>query len=386
MGAAVSWRLGRRPALDGIRGTAVALVVVAHASVPSSPAHFLGAAGVTSFFTLSGFLITALLLAEHDRTGSIDLRAFVVRRARRLMPALLVLLAVVGLLGLLIPRFVHPVVYLGALTYTGNWVAVATGGVYDPLGHTWSLAVEEQFYLVWPLVFLAVNCLPARWQPRALIAAVVGTALLPLAFKGAGMWLHTYYGSDTRAMPLLVGCLLAWLIHRSRPAPSLPSVAALSLALPPLLAATMSTPARTYLLPQVVAVLTATAIWAATRGPGLGWLEWPPLVLLGRRSYGLYLWHFPALYTAGLWLGPLATAMVAIPAALALTAASWRFVEQPALAGARTSQHRTVGAAGWRGEHRGAPRPGAPLDRRGSVGDEAGGPDGGGGGGADTGQ
>jgi peptidoglycan/LPS O-acetylase OafA/YrhL len=343
MSADVSWRLGRRPALDGIRGTAIALVVVAHASVPSSPAHFVGAAGVTSFFTLSGFLITALLLAEHDGSGRIDLGAFFLRRARRLMPALLVLLVVVGALGLLIPGFVHPVVYLGALTYSGNWVAVATGGVYDPLGHTWSLAVEEQFYLVWPLVFLAVRCLPARWQTGVLVAAVAGTALLPLALENAGMWLHTYYGSDTRAMPLLVGCLLAWLIHRSTSAASLPWAAAVSLALAPLLAATMSTPARTYLLPQVVAVLTATAIWAATRGPGVAWLEWPPLVLLGRRSYGLYLWHFPALYAAGLWLGPLAAAAVAIPAALVRTGLSWRYVERPALAGSRTSQPRTAG-------------------------------------------
>ena len=151
-------RLAHRPALDGLRGAAVLSVLLYHTGVLRG-----GWIGVDTFFVLSGYLITSLLLAEHDRTGGIALRAFWGRRARRLLPALFLLLAGVGLFGALVAtaeaRSVIRQDLWGALTYGSNWLDIVRGSGYwqtfaqpSPLAHIWSLAIEEQFYVVWPLV------------------------------------------------------------------------------------------------------------------------------------------------------------------------------------------------------------------------------------------
>ena len=149
-----------RPELDGLRGIAILAVLAAHTGVPGF-ADGGGGAGVTLFFVLSGYLITSLLLAERDKNGRVDLRAFYVRRALRLLPALAAVLVVVVVLLLagLAPAAAvadtnYAIVIAGVVAYVANWVAVA-GQSIGMLGHTWSLAVEEQFYIVWPAMLLA---------------------------------------------------------------------------------------------------------------------------------------------------------------------------------------------------------------------------------------
>ncbi|MCB0947371.1 MAG: acyltransferase, partial [Mycobacterium sp.] len=162
------------PALNGIRGVAVALVVVGHGGIPGVDGGFIG---VDIFFVLSGFLITSLLLDELGRTGRIDLRGFWIRRARRLLPALLLMgLAVVAVRTLFSPDSVETLRAdaVAAFLWTANWAFIAhkadyfsQGAAPSPLQHTWSLGVEEQYYLVWPvllvLIALALAGL-ARWR------------------------------------------------------------------------------------------------------------------------------------------------------------------------------------------------------------------------------
>ncbi|HEX8630676.1 MAG TPA: acyltransferase, partial [Catenuloplanes sp.] len=164
IGARISGHLPYQPALDGVRALAVAAVLVFHGGVAAVSGGFLG---VDAFFVLSGYLITALLLVEHRRTGTVNLVAFWGRRARRLLPALLLVLATV----VTVSRWLLPAEELAALradalaavAYVANWRMTYRGGGYfaetaapSPLQHTWSLGIEEQFYLVWPLVLCAV--------------------------------------------------------------------------------------------------------------------------------------------------------------------------------------------------------------------------------------
>src|SRR5919107_2026204 len=178
----VPTRLAHHPALDGIRGLAVAAVLAFHGGVAVLHGGFLG---VDAFFVLSGFLITSLLFAEHASTGRIDLRAFWARRARRLLPALLLVLAVV----LPLSRWAMPpeelaalrADALAALAYVANWRLMDRGGGYfaetaapSPLQHTWSLAIEEQFYLVWPLLVVALLLATRRIAGMARRATLIG--------------------------------------------------------------------------------------------------------------------------------------------------------------------------------------------------------------------
>ncbi|HEX7744191.1 MAG TPA: acyltransferase, partial [Micromonosporaceae bacterium] len=164
-----------QPGLDGVRALAVGAVLLFHGGVAWLPGGFLG---VDAFFVLSGFLITSLLLGERDRTGRIDLVAFWARRARRLLPALLVLLLVVVLVSrVLLPGEELPALRwdaLAALGYVANWRMADRGGDYfaqtaapSPLQHTWSLGIEEQFYLLWPLLFVALLAVSVRRRRAA---------------------------------------------------------------------------------------------------------------------------------------------------------------------------------------------------------------------------
>lgn len=316
------WRLGRRPALDGVRGLAILLVVLGHSQFPRFAAG--GVVGVTLFFTLSGFLITALLLEEHTRSGRVGLGAFYLRRARRLLPALVASTALVAAAGAVIGSwFFQWRDALAVLGYVGNWVQVhrSMGG----LAGTWSLAVEEQFYLLWPAV--VIFCLRRRvaWL---ITVSVLGVA----ASMAARVWLwssgasveRAYYGSDAHADALLMGCLLAAALH-GRPArgSGLPWAAPAFGAV--FLVATFEGPVDTYqLAPALVPSLASSATW----------LRWGPLTWLGRRSYGLYLYHCPVAAYLTLahpevgwqWRLPI---MLAV--ALPLTVLSWRYVEEPFL-------------------------------------------------------
>jgi len=218
-------RLPYVPGLDGLRALAVVAVLLYHAGLNWSG----GFLGVETFFVLSGFLITALLFAEWRQHGRIDLAAFWLRRARRLLPALyLMLLGTLVFAGLWLrsERTELGADALAALSYVMNWRLILGGNPYfDPLvrpsllQHLWSLAVEEQFYLLWPLLVAAgLRWLrPAGLVALTLVAAAGSVALMALLHRPGADPSRLYYGTDTRAAGLLLGAALALVWTRERP-------------------------------------------------------------------------------------------------------------------------------------------------------------------------
>ena len=340
-------RLGYQPALDGLRGVAIALVVSFHAF--GWPAD--GTLGVDLFFVLSGFLITNLLLEEHRGAGRISLRRFYIRRARRLLPALLVLLSALLLLGLGSSGLRSPI-GLGlasALTYTSNIVVAADpSAVPAAMVHLWSLAAEEQFYIAWPLVLmLCLRCGARRITLSTLFALLVAAIAYRVGLLRAGVPVQRlYYGPDTHADPLLVGCIFGCLFHWSHVPRQLLASQRLRMvlagcALAALLASAIFAhvvPARvayeTQLLPTGTAILAGVAIVCVVTGPSLfaRLLSAAPLAGLGRISYSLYLWHLPVLVAfAGVDRVAGVRTAGAVAVSISVAAASRRFVEKPFL-------------------------------------------------------
>ncbi len=359
--------LRRMPALDGLRGVAVAAVVAFHTG------HLRGGwLGVDMFFVLSGFLITGLLLKERTTEGTISLRAFWRRRALRLLPALAFVLAAVAVYArwYALPRELHQlrVDVVSTLTYSANWVSVAGHRGYwaqyalpSPLEHTWSLAIEEQFYLLWPLVVVGVlGRRTARPRVRALAVVCVAGALgsvvvaLTLAFGGADPS-RLYAGTDTRASALLFGAFAAVVAARHGPIRS--TVARRAWQGVAVGGTTLIALAMVELDGQrdlvyrgglvLCSVAAAAIVWSVTQpDPGLlgRVLSWRPLRALGAISYGVYLWHWPVIvflrpprcHITG-W--PLTLLQVACT--LALATLSYFVIERPL---------RTGGLRAWRRE------------------------------------
>lgn len=326
-------RLHRWPGLDGVRGVAVIFVVLHHTYL--LPVYSFGSLGVTMFFTLSGFLITSLLLDQRVRIGRIQLGSFYLRRARRLLPALLAFMAAVTLLAVVSgQRYFTALDAFFVLAYVGNW-AIIGGHQLGGLHHTWSLAVEEQFYLLWPFLVAALARRASGLLYLTGIAAVVSIAVRMLLWEGGEGYDRVYYGFDTRVDALLIGCLLAMGVRMRRAYPSRRAPAGLAvvaLAVVGLLAPAGGPAVVFVLMPTAVALLTAVLISSVTGTEYDGWLASKPLVLIGQRSYALYLWHYLCLSFA--WRLPVAgvvQAVVGVVLAWTLTAFSWRFVEQPFL-------------------------------------------------------
>ena len=348
---------GYRPALDGIRAVAVLSVMAYHFGYRWAPGGFLG---VDVFFVLSGYLITSLLLAERARTGRIALREFWLRRARRLLPALFVMLIAVSVwIGLNAAPFelaMRREDLLWTLFYGSNWHFIASGQDYfaqyvsaSPLRHTWSLAIEEQFYIAWPLLVAG-----ALWIGRRRPAVLAAVCIVGIAVSGAAMALlfepgdpsRAYYGTDARAHQLLIGALLAVLMSRQdlrtrfrRAAVIIAPVAALAL----LVAfATVRDQGSAYYhgLSVLLAVTTAALVWAIEvnpRQPVGRVLSLRPVAWVGQLSYGLYLWHWPvilAVTTAPAWLAGLPGAttglnLTRLAVIFGITIASFYVIEQP---------------------------------------------------------
>lgn len=318
------WRLGRRPALDGIRAVAVITLLAHHARVV--PAGYIG---VDVFFVLSGFLITALLLEEQTRTGTVRIGAFWWRRARRLLPALALLVAVVGGLGALGAGsyWVTPEATLAALTFTMNWFLFSEP--FTALAHTWSLAIEEQFYLTWPLLVLGVGF---RWGQRRLlhvaVVLAVASTIWAVLLSGWATVEHRAFGFDARVSPILMGCCLAlWMHIRPRPKAALWG-APLALILLALITAGIGPAGLT-------GVVTTGLIWTVASHPAVPFLEGAVLRWVGRRSYGIYLWHVPIVYVISSMFDvhPVVVFGLAAAASAAAAGASYAFVERPCLMG-----------------------------------------------------
>ena len=342
------------PALDGLRALAVLLVIAYHLDVPGFDGGLLG---VGVFFTLSGYLITLGLMSSKLRDGTFNLKTFWFRRFRRLMPAMLATVFAVVLLSAAFDtanfrtRFGEA---LSSVFYVNNWHNIFTGTSYferfqgpGPLDHMWSLSIEEQFYLIWPLLlWVLVKVCRRPW----LIATVTGVIALlsylqmwAMAEPGVD-FTRVYEGTDTRAGGLLIGAVLAIVVaarqHEGKTA-HLPPIGASLLGaagVAGIVALSMAVGEQDIFLYRggmlllnlataaaILAVLTPGGPWAAIFG-------FEPLRWIGERSYGIYLWHMPIIYfMPDEWLrdAPLKSALVVLILSVAVASLSWSIFEDP---------------------------------------------------------
>ena len=338
-------RLGRVPALDGLRGVAVTLVIFLHVGLVAG-----GYIGVDVFLPLSGFLITALLYQEWERTGEIAVGRFLIRRARRLLPALVLLLSAFAVVMLALrpwaPSWPLGRLIASTLLFANNWVttfAPRHGAVLGALSPTWTLAQEGQFYLLWPAMLRSL--LTLRPGPRAMLALLVATIGLLLAASPLLAHVAPAYNSYTspldRGAELLIGCAaaIAW---RERLAPRVLSrplagwllagaIACVVVACP------IATPAA-YLGAAALTALLLINLLSASDAALTRVLSARPLTFTGGISYGIYLFHVPIYYLVWTY-APLGTRIWYGPVVLGLSIAaaygSYRLVEAPVLRSAR---------------------------------------------------
>jgi peptidoglycan/LPS O-acetylase OafA/YrhL len=318
--------LGYVPALDGLRAVSIALVVSLHAfGFPGG-----GSVGVDVFFVLSGFLITTLLLEERA-AGGIGLRAFYMRRVRRLLPALAVMLAVYLAVTAAAGQDQLRAAAIG-VSYVANIVNATGSQVLQDahLNHLWSLAQEEQFYLVWPFALIALA--RTRWLLGVIVGAFLGVTIYrALLATGSAPGAHLYYGPDTRADGLLIGAAIAVVRFRMplRIGEWGGQLGLVGLGLGAIAGwrfngwAVWGEPV--FLVTVSLLLVAALSDTALARG-----LTKRPCVWLGKRSYSLYVWHSPVI-AAAFYLGGHTTLMEVTGAVAAVSAAavSYRFVETP---------------------------------------------------------
>lgn len=349
-----------RPELDGLRAFAVIAVLLGHVGTTITLGGWMG---VDVFFVLSGFLITSILLGEHKKFNSINLKQFYIRRALRLYPALLLLL----LGGLLFYRELgdrpsgqefatlagYGVTALIVGTYMMDFAFGLTGNPFGEMSHTWSLAVEEQFYLLWPIsliLLLRHRKKVLNWTVGMTLASLlIMLALLPASLSGVPD--YAYYLPFSRFWELTLGCSVALVLNNDR----MPRVAGSTW----FGAVAIAVAAVTYLvgayiggfvlaypragggpflglLAPLIAIATAALLFHLTArrdGTLTRLLSSPPLVYIGRRSYGLYLYHFPILVIleSHLHARRAVVTLVMLAVTMVLAELSYRFVELPLL-------------------------------------------------------
>ncbi|MTD91182.1 acyltransferase family protein [Corynebacterium aurimucosum] len=351
-------RLRPVPGLDGLRGLAVLAVVIYHFFGDLLPGGYLG---VDMFFVLSGFLITSLLVREFAVTGRISLTDFWIRRFRRILPAALVVLclctALVAMIGGDLAVGIREQ-FLGTFFFVNNWTQIATSQTYfapnevQVFAHYWSLAVEEQFYLLWPLLMFGAFALSRRQPKRlpialSLVLAAASAAAMALLFTPGEDPTRVYYGTDTHAFGLLIGALLSLLLTSTSKEAKADSWASTSTGV---IAGTVGALALVGYLAQLVwmgadleftyrgglvltSLLGAAMIWGVVRETGpLTWLFRTRMMRwLGQRSFSLYLWHWPVvmilreLSDSPRWL----LGLLALPVSFLLAEVTYQFVENP---------------------------------------------------------
>jgi peptidoglycan/LPS O-acetylase OafA/YrhL len=351
--------MGYLPGLDGVRALAVIGVLLYHADLSWIPGGFLG---VDVFFVLSGFLITSLILEEFDRSGRVDFRKFYLGRARRLLPALILVLVVVSLAAALVyqdaaRQLASDVV--ASIFYVNNWWYIAADQSYFEfigrpplLKHLWSLAVEEQFYLVWPAIaFLAMRRFARKgvFAVAATLAILSTIWMLQLAvangFPDFADPSRAYFGTDSHSMGLLIGAAMATFWRPGRMRRSLPTGASAiitAIGIAALLAVIWFFVFVGEFTPWLyrggflgLALIVATLIAAASHpGVGLGKaMGTQPWRYIGQRSYGLYLWHWPVFMATrpglDLPLDGVPLLILRLGLTVGIAELSFRFVEMP---------------------------------------------------------
>lgn len=345
--------ISRIPGLDGLRALAVVAVLLFHLRLEMASGGFLG---VSLFFTLSGYLITQLLITEHQQYGRVSLGQFWIRRLRRLMPGALFALVMIVVVALVLEVYRSPSVHgdvWAALGYVANWRFMTAGSSYadlfsatpSPVLHFWSLAIEEQFYFVFPLFMAGLLTMRRRWVvPAGLM--VVWVASFSLSFVGFADDV-IYYGTHTRAVELLTGSLLAFVLPTT--ALSTMVLAETKIVWRRLVGAVMIAALIVFLMLMITAETTdrwlyqggfalfsfvsALLVIGVQRPGPLRWLaERRPIVAIGQLSYGLYLFHWPIFIlidTERTGLSGLPLIALRLGLTLAMAQLSSHFVEMP---------------------------------------------------------
>jgi peptidoglycan/LPS O-acetylase OafA/YrhL len=339
----------RLPALDGIRGIALLLVFFCHTRPQAFPGGHLG---VDMFFVLSGFLITSILLRESNCTGSISIRRFYIRRALRLLPALIGMVTAVLIytaifqpekLAMALADSARVALYVYNWTMSSDWQHIVE--LHQIMfTHLWSLSVEEQFYLVWPWLLLGLTVL--RGSPRLLLPLILAGLVAPSVARslvwegGAALWI--YFRTDLRFDALLWGALIAWIMHWDvMPKGWLGRASLAWIGMASLLALFMLSQYEFIVLGWgyegafsaigcLSALLIAAAIWCPPTPLRwlleMRWLRWT-----GRISYGLYLWHMPIILLSADIANPWLRNLTAITGTFAVASLSYYFLELPFL-------------------------------------------------------